>query len=71
MATTAKVKCTARIPEGEQEKVVFTANYTDAEGNRVNQEWAKYTPGFALTMWVLPEVPFEVGKNYTLTFEED
>lgn len=76
MAFTAKVRIanTESAADG-QTKLNFTANYTDSEGNRVNQDWAKYTPGFNLTMWVLDEVVeangIEAGQNYTLTFSKE
>jgi hypothetical protein len=59
-----------------QSKVVFSANYTDpATGERVNTEWAKYTPGFSCNMWVLDEVVerdgLAAGQAYTLTFTKE
>lgn len=71
MKITAKVRCQSRTEvDDTQDRVTFQANYTDAEGNRVNQEWAKYTPAFNLDMCVLKSVPFEVYKAYTLTFDD-
>lgn len=72
MKITAKVQCSARESCGDDQSTVrFTANYTDRAGYRINDEWAKYTPSFALTMTVLDSVPFEPGQDYTLTFEPD
>lgn len=57
-------------------KVRFTANYTNRAGERVNQEWAKYTPGFGLEMWLSDEFmaahpELAAGADYTLTFTLD
>lgn len=73
------VKTTVRSVEEQadgQSKVSFWAHYTDpATGERVNQEWAKYTPAFNCEMWVLNEVVerdgLAVGEPYTLTFAKD
>lgn len=76
MAFTVKARVNSVEPEGDQVKVVFTANYTDLKtGERVNEEWAKYTPGFEHKMWVRPEVierdGIETGQAYTITYEKD
>lgn len=73
MTITAKVRCNAAIPtaDGEQVSVAFGPDYLSDDGKAVNAEWAKYTPGLSLSMVVLPSVPFEVGKSYTLTFEPE
>lgn len=78
MATpfTAKIKLTSLEPTGGgEQKALFTANYTDAQGNRVNQEWARYTPGFSLSMWLTDEfvqrAALEPGQDYTVTFVLD
>lgn len=71
MKITAKVRCGSRTEvDDTQDRVTFGANYSDADGNKVNAEWAKYTPLFSLDMTVLKSVPFEAGKNYTLTFDD-
>lgn len=76
MAFTVKARVSGIETQGDQVKVSFTANYTDPEtGARVNEEWAKYTPGFQNEMWVKPEVierdGIAVGQAYTLTYERD
>lgn len=67
MKTTAKVRLTSKQDSGDQVALTFYADYQDDR----NKEWAKYTPALSLNMTVLPEVAerFEVGKPYTLTFE--
>lgn len=57
-------------------KVRFNANYTNRSGERVNQEWAKYTPAFTLEMWLSDEFmaahsELTAGADYTLTFTLD
>lgn len=78
VAFTAKIKVTNVQADsvGDQKQVSFTANYTDASGERVNQEWAKYTPGFSLQMWLTNEFldahpELAAGQDFTLTFEKD
>jgi len=76
MAFTAKTRVEVADAGDGQAKLTFTANYTDPDtGERVNQEWAKYTPGFSLSMWVLNEVveanKIESGQPYTLTLAAD
>lgn len=60
----------------DQAKVRFTANYTNRAGERVNQEWARYTPAFNLEMWLSDEFmaahpELTAGADYTLTFTLD
>lgn len=62
--------------QDDQSKVRFTANYTNRAGERVNQEWARYTPGFTLEMWLTDEFmaahpELAAGADYTLTFTLD
>lgn len=66
---TAKIVCTSKAESGEQVNVSFGADYADER----NKEWARYTPGLSLTMGLKGSVAekFEVGKAYTLTFEEN
>jgi hypothetical protein len=71
MKITAKVRCNSRVSAGaEQDNVVFGADYMSEDGKEINAEWARYTPGLSITMGVRPEVPFEPGKAYTLTFDD-
>jgi len=68
---TAKVRCNARKPWGEDQAIVeFGPDYYDDQGREVNKSWALYTPGIGITMTVRAEVPFEPGKSYTLTFDD-
>lgn len=67
---TAKVKVRKVQPLGDgQTSLGFYAHYTDDEGNRVNEEWAKYTPALSLDMTVLDSVAegIELGQACTLT----
>ena len=75
-AITAVVKIYSKEPvsfagsgEGES-RISFIAPYTDAEGKRINEEWAKYTPCLTLQMNVLDSIAekFESDKTYLLTF---
>lgn len=70
---TAKVKCNIKqeYTDGagaRQTTVGFMPDYADGR----NKEWAQYTPHLDLRMTLKGEVAdrFEVGKAYTLTFEE-
>jgi len=68
MAITAKVRCNSRVQVSEAcDVVAFSANYADG----VNAEWAHFTPALHLQMNVRRDVPFEAGKAYTLTFEQE
>lgn len=72
----AWVNSVERSADGSQVKVSLRANYTDPKtGERVNQEWAKYTPSFSNEFWVTPEVVerdgIEAGQGWTLTYEKD
>lgn len=71
MAITAKVRCASSTQHNEQVAYVFSADYLSDDGKAINAEWAKYTPALNLTITVKPEVTFEVGASYTLTFEPD
>lgn len=69
MPTTAKVKCTGSTNHNEQVSYTFGADYVSDDGKAINAEWARYTPALSLQITVKPEVEFEVGASYTLTFE--
>lgn len=75
MAVTAKVKCYSKSGgmAGTSVSLSFSANYTDDNGNRINEDWAVATPALSVSMTVKPEVGelFEQGKSYTLTFERE
>lgn len=75
MAFTVKAKITNLEPQGNQTKVTFSANYTDDEGNRVNQDWAEATPGFSNTIWIVNEVVerqgLEVGQPFELLYTKE
>lgn len=78
MSFSIKARVTAVEPatDGSQVKVAFNANYTDpVTGERVNEEWAKYTPAFSQEMWVKPEVidrdSIEVGQCWTFVATKD
>lgn len=83
MAVTAKVKIysiapgfgsVTKLPIAPEQAVSFTADYMTEDGKEKNSEWSKYTPSLNLTMNVKSEVVkdqgWEVGKSFTLTFEE-
>ena len=74
MSVTAKVYCNSKTlgasmgataPSGAQ--VTFTCDYSDGR----NKEWAQATPWLDLKMSVKDADLFELGKSYTLTFDED
>lgn len=75
MAFTVKAKVMNLEPQGNQTKVTFSANYTDDEGNRVNQDWAEATPGFSNTIWILNRVVesqgLEVGQPFELLYTKE
>ncbi len=72
MRTTAKVVLNSKLESGvgehRQIQAVFSANYAGGK----NAEWAVYTPSLQLAMTLKGEVGdrFEIGREYTLTFEE-
>lgn len=71
---TAKVRCNDSSEHNEQVQYMFGADYFSEDGKAINAEWAKYTPALALSITVkseVPEVQFEVGRSYTLTFEPE
>jgi len=71
---TAKVYCGNKVEQNEGNvSLSFNANYRDADGNLINQEWAYATPHCTVNMTVRAEIGelFEQGKSYTLTFEEE
>jgi hypothetical protein len=69
---TAKTHCQSKVEAGEGDtrtaNVTFVPDYADGR----NKEWALYTPGLSLSMGLKGAVAdrFQVGKAYTLTFEE-
>lgn len=68
---TAKVKAVKVQPVGDgQTSLTFTAHYSDDQGNRVNEEWAMYTPNAQFSMTVLDSVAEGIteGLAYTVTF---
>lgn len=68
MAITAKVRCGSRVHiTDELDLATFYPDYTDG----ANKDWAYYTPTLNLQMNVRRDVPFEVGAEYTLTFEKE
>lgn len=75
MAFTVKAKIANLERQGNQTKITLSANYTDDEGNRVNQEWAEATPGFSNTIWVLNEVAdrqgLEIGQNFDVVYTKE
>lgn len=74
MAVTAKVKCTSKTENADGSFALgFNANYADDNGNRLNEEWAVYTPHCFTQMTVVASVGelFEPGKAYTLSFQEE
>ena len=74
MAVTAKIKLNTVQEIGPDHwQLSFTAPYADEKGNKINQEWAKYTPHLNINMSVNDDAVkhFEAGKSYTLTFTED
>lgn len=70
-AITAKVKLYRKTPVGDgQTGLKFMAPYTDADGNRINEDWAKYTPALHIDITVIDSVAegMDVDQHYTLTF---
>jgi hypothetical protein len=73
MKTTAKVMLNSKLESGvgehRQIQASFSANYADGR----NKEWAVYTPSLQLTISLKGELGdrFEIGREYTLTFESD
>ncbi len=73
---TAVLKCTRKtdpVAPSETVSVTLDAYYQDAAGNRINTDYARYTPSAQLTMSIdNPSAAafYEVGKFYKLTFEE-
>lgn len=71
MKTTAKIMLNSKLESGvgEHRQVVasFSAHYADGK----NSEWAIYTPSLQLAMTLKGEAAdrFEIGREYTLTFE--
>lgn len=72
MKTTAKVilntKTESGVGEHRQVVAAFSANYAGGK----NSEWSLYTPSLQLSMTLKGEVAdrFEIGTEYTLTFEK-
>ena len=70
MAFTAKVYCTSKTSDNEDESVVtFAGDYADG----ANNEWSKYTPvaEFRLRMKNSVADSIETSQKYTVTFQED
>lgn len=70
MRFTAKVKVTDIVPQGDQSRVTFGANYGDSTGN---EEWAKYTPWLKYEKNIRGELAdrLEVGQTFTVLFTLD
>jgi hypothetical protein len=71
MSITAKVLCgnkTTFTPDGTG--MAAFSFYPDYANGR-NKEWAASTPTLELKITVKDGGMFEVGKSYTLTFDED
>lgn len=70
---TAKILCQAKTQDSGEgdDRTVSVSFQPDYKDDR-NKEWARWTPGLSLTMGLRGAVAdkFEVGKAYTLTFEE-
>lgn len=74
MTVTAKVKCYSKTQTGDNAfSLQFSANYTDDNGNRINEDWAVATPALSVGMTVNATAAehFEQGKSYTLVFEPE
>lgn len=71
MAITAKVTCGRKIiftSDGTGSAAfTFYADYADGR----NKEWAAATPTLQLDITVKNGDLFQVGKHYTLTFEQE
>lgn len=74
---TAKVRCVSKEIRGEGDariaSVAFSANYSDANGERVNTDWSAATPHLSVSMTLSAGAVdlFEQGRNYTLIFEPE
>ena len=69
MNFTAKAVVTNNIDNlNDTATVTFAADYADER----NKEWSRYTPWLKFDLNVKPEVAqnIQVGKTYTVTFEE-
>jgi hypothetical protein len=74
MVVTAKVRCLHKTLSHDEKGDVHSAavsigpNYTDENGNLVNQAWASATPALSLTMTLNPVAAehFKVGRTYEL-----
>lgn len=71
MAITAKVTCSSKMTFSSDGtgSAAFTF-YPDYADDR-NKEWAAATPTLQLNLTVKNGDLFEVGKHYTLTFEQE
>lgn len=73
MSVTAKVYCASKSLSAskgastQSAQVSFAVDYSDGR----NKEWAQATPWLELKMGVKDASLFELGKSYTLTFDED
>jgi hypothetical protein len=76
MAFTAKMAIWDMADAGDnQTRLRFNAPYNDKDGNRINEEWAKYTPALNLDMTVMNEVveaqALEIGDSFTVRFDKE
>jgi len=76
MAFTVKARVSEMERQGNQTRVRFSAHYNDpVTGERVNDEWAEFTPAFNNDIWVLNEVAenqgLEVNQNFLLTYQRE
>jgi len=73
MTSTARVRVSNVQDAGDGQKVVsFFAPYSDGDGNRINEDWAKYTPALSMSVTLTDEAAgrpeFQMGADVTLTF---
>lgn len=70
-----KAKISSKLVQADgQVSLSIMANYTDDEGNRVNEEWAKYTPVFHTSMTVKDEdvmAAFNQGDAVTILIQKE
>jgi hypothetical protein len=76
---TAKIKCASKTVRHDEKgdvhsaTVSFNANYRDANGDLINQEWADATPALNLTMTLNGKAAafFDESRNYELHIVPD
>lgn len=75
MAFTAKARVSVEDLGNGNSSLRFFANYADADGNRINDDWAEATPIFTMNMTVKNSVVVDnsiaSGQEYTLMFSKD